>query len=560
MKKMMILIVGFFAMVFATSGGAEIHVTEQTFRDAEKGNVEAQLDLGYHYLNDKRDIDKALIFLSAAAKQGHKEGLYGLGHCCELKAEKAEDAGNKTERDRLYSMALDYYLKSANKGDAKAHIAAAHLYYAGAGTEKNLDKAAELFYGSCLLGDRTVLPYLESLAGQGNEKAKVYMEVLTGKSYGATRSAIANTLTKKTEKLPNRQVENNNNTMTSAINPVTQTKTYPVAPKIETVEPVKGFNAPKVDSDIELELKDGRIVKGKCNKITQDKIYIDVDEGIIGYSRNDLSSNSRCKVFKPDYEKERARQASLQAAAQLQSVIQAAEHGNAEAQFTLGLYYCKGEYVTKNEVEAVKWWRKSAEQGYLRAQCELANCYAFGKYVVEDKAEAIKWYRKAAEQGNAEAQYLTGDSYANGVGVTQDFSEAVKWYYKAAEQGHVAAQYGLGVCYFRENGVKKDFVEAVKWIRKAAEQGDAKAQCSLGSCYYNGDGVPKDYTEAVKWYLKAAYQGDAKAQNRLFTCYSLGNGVAKDEAEAWKWLSKWNALDRTEAEVAKYKAELDAKP
>ena len=34
MKKMMILIVGFFAMVFATSGGAEIHVTEQTFRDA----------------------------------------------------------------------------------------------------------------------------------------------------------------------------------------------------------------------------------------------------------------------------------------------------------------------------------------------------------------------------------------------------------------------------------------------------------------------------------------------------------------------------------------------
>lgn len=304
-----------------------------------------------------------------------------------------------------------------------------------------------------------------------------------------------------------------------------QTKTYPVAPKIETVELVKGFKAPKVDSDIELELKDGRIIKGKCNKITQDKIYMDVDEGIIGYSRNDLSSNSRCKVFKPDYEKkmsdikkkneeESARQASLQAAAQLQSVTQAAEHGNAEAQFTLGLYYCKGEFVTKNELEALKWWRKSAEQGYLKAQCELANCYAFGKYVAQDKAEAVKWYRKAAEQGNADAQYALGSYCAD---MENNSVEAVKWYQKAAKQGHLKAQAAL---------------EKLKY-EEAAERGNAHAQYKLADCYFDGYGVAQNIAEALKWYRKAAEQGNTHAQYKLAEYY-----MAVDEAEALKWLHK----------------------
>ena len=315
-----------------------------------------------------------------------------------------------------------------------------------------------------------------------------------------------------------------------------QTKTYTVPQKIETVEPVKGFKAPKVDSDIELELKDGRIIKGKCNKITQDKIYMDVDEGIIGYSRNDLSSNSRCKVFKPDYEKkmsdikkdyekkmsdikkenekESARQASLQAAAQLQSVTQAAEHGNAEAQFTLGLYYCKGEFVTKNEVEAVKWWRKAAEQGYLRAQCELANCYAFGKYIAQDKAEAVKWYRKAAEQGNADAQYAIGTYCAD---MEKNSAEAVKWYRKAAEQGHAEAKAAL---------------EKLKY-EEAAERGNDHAQYKLAECYFDGYGVAQNRDEAVKWWRKAAEQGNTNAQYKLAQYY-----MTQDEAEALKWLHK----------------------
>ncbi|WP_052046260.1 tetratricopeptide repeat protein [Candidatus Paracaedibacter symbiosus] len=59
--------------------------------------------------------------------------------------------------------------------------------------------------------------------------------------------------------------------------------------------------------------------------------------------------------------------------------------------------------------------------------------------MTKDDTEAVKWYRKAADQGHAEAQFSLGYCYNNGEGVTKDYTEAVKWYCKAAE-GHAWAQ------------------------------------------------------------------------------------------------------------------------
>jgi uncharacterized protein len=69
--------------------------------------------------------------------------------------------------------------------------------------------------------------------------------------------------------------------------------------------------------------------------------------------------------------------------------------------------------------------------------------YANGSGVTKDEAEAVKWYRKAAEQGLAVAQYFLGVMYANGSGVTKDETEAVKWHRKAADQGDERAKAAL---------------------------------------------------------------------------------------------------------------------
>lgn len=106
---------------------------------------------------------------------------------------------------------------------------------------------------------------------------------------------------------------------------------------------------------------------------------------------------------------------------------QAAERGEAVAQFNLGIRYANGEGVEKDEAEAVKWVRKAAEQNYARAQFTLGCYYLSGKGVEKDRAEAVKWYRKAAEQNFAPAQLILGCCYEIGSGVEKDLVEGHMW-------------------------------------------------------------------------------------------------------------------------------------
>ena len=168
------------------------------------------------------------------------------------------------------------------------------------------------------------------------------------------------------------------------------------------------------------------------------------------------------------------------------------------------------EYTT-----AVRYFQEAANQGDASAQFNLGGCYAKGYGVSQSRTEAVKWFRKSAEQGNASAQANLGVCYANGDGVSQSWTEAVKWYRKSAEQGDANAQLILGGCYTKGYGVSQSWTEAVKWYRKSAEQGDADAQLILGVCYENGKGVSQSYSEAVKWYRKAAEQGDPDAKEAL---------------------------------------------
>ena len=72
--------------------------------------------------------------------------------------------------------------------------------------------------------------------------------------------------------------------------------------------------------------------------------------------------------------------------------------------------------------------RNAADQGDASAQFNLGVMYADGR----DYGEAAKWYRKAADQGNASAQFNLGVVYANGQGAPQDYVLAYMWINLAA--------------------------------------------------------------------------------------------------------------------------------
>ena len=60
--------------------------------------------------------------------------------------------------------------------------------------------------------------------------------------------------------------------------------------------------------------------------------------------------------------------------------------------------------MKEDKAEGVKWLKKAAEQGDLDAQFLLGVCYSGMDGIKEDKAEARKWLRAAADQGCEEAQ------------------------------------------------------------------------------------------------------------------------------------------------------------
>ena len=190
----------------------------------------------------------------------------------------------------------------------------------------------------------------------------------------------------------------------------------------------------------------------------------------------------------------------------------AAQRGHAAAKFALGICLERGEGVSPDNAEAMKWYKEAAEQGVAAAAHRLGDYFALRNV---PQGEAVEWYKKAAELGLLEASYRVGVCYEKGEGVALDWSEAAAWYKKAAEQGHVESQYALGLCYDKGAPQIQNKAEAVRWYTQAAEQGHVPAQFNLACCYDNGEGVEMNKARADKWYRAAAEQGDERAKQLL---------------------------------------------
>ena len=91
----------------------------------------------------------------------------------------------------------------------------------------------------------------------------------------------------------------------------------------------------------------------------------------------------------------------------------AADQGDAMAQYQLGKFYDGGEVVADKPFRqtadnlwlAAKWFHRAAEQGHAESQYKLGKCYRYGWGLEKDEVEAMKWYRKAAEQGHEESAH-----------------------------------------------------------------------------------------------------------------------------------------------------------
>jgi uncharacterized protein len=131
---------------------------------------------------------------------------------------------------------------------------------------------------------------------------------------------------------------------------------------------------------------------------------------------------------------------------------------------------------------AKKWMLKAAEHGDAEAQFWLGVGYEQNWFGTNDLKEAVRWYQKAAESGDPDAQYELGRRYEDGEGVEQNLSLAAEWYRRAAEcvpdlGGAGQGRNRLGLLYMEGRGVPQDYVQAYFWFRlRGSEQNAAEAK------------------------------------------------------------------------------------
>lgn len=186
-------------------------------------------------------------------------------------------------------------------------------------------------------------------------------------------------------------------------------------------------------------------------------------------------------------------------------------------------YYGKGRPI--NHARALHFYLQAAERGDAEAQFIAGGMLYRGLGTDPDHRTAFLWLLKAAEQGKNSSQslHLIGSAYFQGNPVPQSFLEARKWLDRATTQGSVAACSDLAYLLYNGLGGEQDRARALALYEQAAREGDVFAQANTGLMYASGTGTEIDRARGYAWYSLAASRGNATAalnRNQLMSAMS----------------------------------------
>lgn len=153
--------------------------------------------------------------------------------------------------------------------------------------------------------------------------------------------------------------------------------------------------------------------------------------------------------------------------------LQAAERGDAEAEYISGAMYQVGQGTGQNIPKSFELLYGAAKKGKSTMESELliAQAFLLGNVVPKNVEMAIDWYTKAAEKGSAEAMNELGFLYYAGRDIGMDYKKADNYFTEAAYANLSVAQYNLGISYYSGADKEIDLVKAYAWFNVAAKNG-----------------------------------------------------------------------------------------
>lgn len=211
----------------------------------------------------------------------------------------------------------------------------------------------------------------------------------------------------------------------------------------------------------------------------------------------------------------------------------AAEAGSAEGQAILGYILTNGPEELHDLAAAHRWYEASAAAGCAEGSLGLALSLA-RRGVAPNRTGIERQLQRAVDGGLSTAVYLLAVLKENGQEEPCDLQAAAELYERAAGDGVTAAQLRLGLALLDGAFGRRDEEAGEAWMRRAALTGNAEAAFLLGDRSVKG-GNP-NFAEAIAWFRQAVDGGHPAAARALASLYLTGNGVAKDVEEGTRLL------------------------
>lgn len=169
--------------------------------------------------------------------------------------------------------------------------------------------------------------------------------------------------------------------------------------------------------------------------------------------------------------------------------------GDMDALYELGMMYWE-ESEVRDQKLAVQLFQPAAQRGQAQAQYQLGIALYLGLGITRDVELGLGWLRRAAEQGNVEAQQRLGMHYSGERSDVLDPVQAAFWYSKAAERGAVLPQ---------------SDAQGWHYLQRGMAGGDAGALALAGYLLTRGRHIAQDLPRGQKLLQQAQQLGEPRA-------------------------------------------------
>ena len=231
---------------------------------------------------------------------------------------------------------------------------------------------------------------------------------------------------------------------------------------------------------------------------------------------------------------------------------EAAEAGLDEAMIQLSKMYALGEGCEIDYKESDKWLERAADKGNIEAQ------YKLGMYYINNRQSTYgcEWLEKAAKQGHVQAMFDLGECYLNSLSY---YDQAIYWLSQPVLSNHPNALYWLAEAYKRKEikeikifddefyeyiddeyipnfdywqekynnkleeykpspKINKLYKKALQLFEEKVSFGDWKSVLKVAYMYFYGQGTEINYTKAFNniYHLANQPEGDCNDINKYY--------------------------------------------